>query len=478
MKVSHLSMIALTSVVACAMPTSAENTGDSVEAVSSNGVSATIAVTVTGSSYNATLTVTNNSAEKLTNWQVVVNVGPPPGQNLQTIWGTGGWLSNNSAHYNDLGSNVLFYPVATNATISPGGAQKVTWSGNWNGTTPSIVSVDGVANGTALAGIAAAGVDPIAKVAATAGFSIAVDYENGKLPNTGDSLYYLYDETIWSAASFRVAAGNATIEYDPNAPGYAFIPNSVKADLAFAQLDPTVGSYLVAGLINCFASTDGSAEYGFKAQFLRGYKYPGPTSSSLTNSNGSIDYFSSKGASVGGTEQITISANSTTDSWFGILSWFSGLRFPSYWTSVYPKFSGNNKNTGANPATWHGVQANACTPFNGGGGSSNPYFVISQNGAQVPALFSAVTTQCQNGCTGTMVLDPVPYAEPGAYYNSSGTMVGTQSNPFSIVGSLYATVDHQGQWATRTVNGIQEWGTFTTPVAVLGVTEYKYLKMM
>ena len=79
-------------------------------------------------------------------------------------------------------------------------------------------------------------------------------------------------------------------------------------------------------------------------------------------------------------------------------------------------------------------------------------------------------------CTSSLEVDPIPYSEPGAYYNSNGVMLGTQSNPFSIAGTLYATSDHAYQWATRTVSGTQEWGTFSTPVNILGVTEYKYSK--
>jgi hypothetical protein len=41
---------------------------------------------------------------------------------------------------------------------------------------------------------------------------------------------------------------------------------------------------------------------------------------------------------------------------------------------------------------------------------------------------------------------------------------------------LYAIPDHAAQWATRTVNGKQEWGTFTQPLSVLGITIYRYVK--
>jgi hypothetical protein len=120
------------------------------------------------------------------------------------------------------------------------------------------------------------------------------------------------------------------------------------------------------------------------------------------------------------------------------------------------------------------------TPFNGPGGS-NPYLIVSVDG-QAQAFKSYPYVNCWNNagyrCTSTIEVDPVPYAEPRAYYDDVGQMLGTQSNPFVIVGTLYATSDHMGQWATRTASGIQEWGTFSTAVAVLGITEYKYLKKM
>ena len=38
---------------------------------------------------------------------------------------------------------------------------------------------------------------------------------------------------------------------------------------------------------------------------------------------------------------------------------------------------------------------------------------------------------------------------------------------------LYSVPEHAAQWATRTVSSKQEWGTFTTPLTVLGSTVYK-----
>jgi hypothetical protein len=123
------------------------------------------------------------------------------------------------------------------------------------------------------------------------------------------------------------------------------------------------------------------------------------------------------------------------------------------------------------------------TPFNGPSSSGNPYLVVSVQGTAVNwATYDFTPVRCWNlpnfTCSGTIQIDPVPYAEPGTYYDTSSNLVGTQSNPFSVVGTLYAVADHQSQWATRTVNSIQEWGTFTTPVTLFGFTFYKYSKQM
>jgi hypothetical protein len=501
-KYGYISLIAMASVVACTAPTSSmEGVGESTESVSSaNGVAAALSVNVAGSSYGATMTVTNNTAEPVTNWQVLVDMGPRPSDpNKTTIrvqWlQPAGAAAVNGAYVNDLGNGTLFMPTSTTANIGPGGSQTISWSGDWTGNNPAVLSVDGMPSGTANAGNAADGIDPIALASASTALSIATHYEKDKLPNNGDPLYSLYDQTIWSAQSFRVASGSASIEYDPNMPGYAFIPNSVKADLAFAQLDPSVASYLTAGLVSCFSVSDGSMVYAFRADFLKGFRYPASHNGSVTNSDGSVDNFTAQGSPINKAQQIiNISANSgpgTPDPSFGILrylnaSWNgSAPTFPNYWTAIYPKFLGSDMNVGSpNPGSWHGRYAAACTPFNGPGGSSNPYFVLSQtiNGQHqnFSAWFQGVGSQsCNNGCTANFQVDPAPYTEPGAYFDINNNPVGMQSNPFALDPAyLYAVPDHASQWATRTVNGVQQWGTFSKAVTMYGVLEYKYVKAM
>jgi hypothetical protein len=77
------------------------------------------------------------------------------------------------------------------------------------------------------------------------------------------------------------------------------------------------------------------------------------------------------------------------------------------------------------------------------------------------------------------MIDPIPYTQPAAYYDTTGALVGPQANPFALtITNLYADPSHSGQWATRTVSGVQQWGTFSTAVNVLGTTVYLYTKKM
>lgn len=492
MKINALALappiLLLTSALGCSVaPASHEDTSSVESAVTLSGVSAALTVTPSGSTYTAKLVVTNGSSEPITNWQVVISM--PKSTATVSFGNQPGLAAVTGAYVHDLGSNVLFVPTSSNANIAAGGSQTITLGGKYGGTMPSVVSVDGVASGTAYAGNAADGLDPVALTAATAAYKMAVDYEAGKLPNNGDANYPIYDQTIWSAQTFRVASGNATIEFDPNAPGYAFVPNSLKVDLAVAQLDPSVASYLTAGLINCFAATDGSLDYAFRADFLKGFSYPTKTSSSVTNPDGSIDNFTASGAALNNAEDvITITATSgptKPDPDFGIMRYLqASTLFPSFSTAVYPKFTAHDANVGSNPSSWHGRYTAACSPFNGPGGSSNPYFVLSQkiNGAQqsMAAWFQGVGSQsCNNGCTASFTVDPIPYTQPAAYYDVGGNLIGPQANPFSlVVTNLYADPIHANEWATRTVGGVQQWGTFSSPVNVLGTTIYQYVKQM
>lgn len=195
----------------------------------------------------------------------------------------------------------------------------------------------------------------------------------------------------------------------------------------------------------------------------------------MVNADKSVDSYSVAGTSANGAERITLTAKSSTDNWFGVVEYIDATAFPGYSTKIDPKYQGHGTNTRLNPVSWHGHQRAGCTPFNGPGGSTNPYLVITQNGQPVPAWYYASATNCTNGCTGTAVVDPIPYAEPGDYYTAAGLM-GTQANPFLIQTTLYADPAHASQWATRVANGVQQWGTFSTAVVLFGTTKYQYVK--
>jgi hypothetical protein len=118
----------------------------------------------------------------------------------------------------------------------------------------------------------------------------------------------------------------------------------------------------------------------------------------------------------------------------------------------------------------------ACSPFNGPGGTANPSFTISLNKQPVAARFQGVGQQCQNPCSSVLVMDPVGYATPGPQYDPSGNLLGPQINPFVLSATnTEAVVSHEGQWALRTANGVQTLGQFTQPVTLFGVTLYQFV---
>jgi Cellulose binding domain len=451
----------LTSAMGCsgALP-GGETSGDVTSAVTSGGVGATLTVTSQNSQQiHGTITVQNNGAEPASNWQVAVNL------NQSTLaQGTSG------AEARMMNGLAVFTPDQNARTLSPGASTSFNFSTAITGSShvPAVTLVDGVAPGTANSGNPADGVDHIARGAANGAFEVALAYENDKIAGNGDPNYKLYDRLIWSAHSYRVASDGATIEFDPNVPGYAFVPASSKAALAIAQLDPSVASYLATGLLSCLSDVTSAWVYALRADFLKGFVYPGPSTGSVVNKDGSTDTFTVTGApGPNCAQQITVTAHSDNDSWFGIVTYNTLSSFP---------------NSQAVASKYTGTYQASCSPFNGPGGTANPYLVIKQNGnAIAPRYQGQGTSYCQynGGCTGSLVVDPVPYSEPGVYYDVAGQLTGMQSNPFVLDPSVvYADSSHATQWATRTVAGVQQWGTFSTPVSRGGITVYKYLRVM
>ncbi len=464
MKIVHLSYLSALAV-ACATGCSGtdlaatERDETATSALSSGGATAVVSkVTDAGASYTAEVTITNNSNEPLYNWQIAVD------------FHTGAFIANSvvGADATIVGGKPVFTAGLTSGRIDPGHNYVFTFKGTTAGTShvPTVTTLDGLAPGSVNAGNPADGVDMTARAAASAALNVARKYVDDKLPNSPADIHYsIYTDLIWDSHSYRLAADNKTIEFDPNIPGYRFIPNSAKAELAFAQLDPAVASYMTTGLASCFAQVNYDMVYGIAAGFLAGLKFPGGTSGQRTNSNRTVDYYTTTVVPVNGTMEIKMVETSTTDKWFGLLSYFFERTYATSQDALIAKYNSQ------------GAEA-SCSPFNGPGGSSNPYLVISLNGAQVPAHYNTPSpTDCSHGCTSTIVIDPVPYAEPGTYYDANNKLVGAQSNPFGLVNTtLYADPAHATQWASRTANGTQEWGTFSSATVLFGTTKYKYVK--
>jgi len=458
-------LVAIASAIGCAGNVSpTESTEQTAEAVSSTGLTASIAINHNSSTtYIATVTVMNSSSEPATNWQVGINLN---GATLQQ--------GQNGAEVFTIGGVPVFTPNSNSKMLAAGASTTFSFPTAFTGSfvAPTVASVDGVANGAPGAGMPADGVDRIARAVATGAVNVAEAYENNKLPNTGDANYAQYDGLIWSAQTY-IISGNK-IAFDTTAPGYAFVPVQAQAQLDAMQDSPTVASYLVTGLSSCFADTSGAVVYNFKAGVLKGFTYPGPSSGTLPgemppagdwtppgyNPNTVTDSYTSTGAAANGAEQITVNMTSSTDYWFGILT---SSAFSTFTSTTQSKYTVNGQHSGN--------QQN-CSPFNGpGGGTSNPALVVTLNGSALGARAQTTGLQCQNGCKSTMVIDPVAYATPGAFYNAAG-LVGPQPNPFAFDPTqTAATVDHAAQWATTTDQyGNIVYGSFTSAIVHRGVT--------
>lgn len=278
-----------------------------------------------------------------------------------------------------------------------------------------------------------------------------------------------WGSTILASQRYRVASSGTTIEFDPTDPQYSYVPQNAKAALAVAQLDSTVAQFLVAGLQWDQQNTNGKLfPLVEPIAALANFVYPG-------NSNPIVIQDPAAGNSRR-TEVVTGSAWCNTEKVHFVdrSSYENG--FAPFNTISYVNFYGAPK------AAYKGGNSWPSTPFNGTGGSANPYLVVSVNGQTLN--WNSSTWPVQNcpsdaSCNGTIDIDPIPYAQPGDYYDANGNQVGPQANPFSLViTDVYADPTHANQWATRTVAGVQQWGTFSLPISVLGITIYAYVKQM
>lgn len=305
------------------------------------------------------------------------------------------------------------------------------------------------------------------RAAATAAFQIL---KRASTLCGGQALGPCWGTSILSSQHYRVAPSGTTIEFDPNGPLYYTAGTTAsQAALAIAQLDSTVASFLVAALQYDQQNTNGANFFVLPpTAALKNFAYPG------NNSPINIYDFNAQGQRQ---EVVTGSDWCGTTRVHFIDTSAKEYNFaPAEVESWGSAFSGSSMG-----AKYRGGSAYPATPFNGAG-TSNPYLVVSVNGTPLNWNSSNWPTQnCpyDSSCNGALDIDPIAYTQPGTYYDSSGNVVGPQSNPFSlVVTSLYADPSHAYQWATRVVNGVQQWGTFSTPVTVLGTTVYQYVKQM
>jgi hypothetical protein len=309
----------------------------------------------------------------------------------------------------------------------------------------------------------ATGSDPQMRAAASAAFDIMRLAAQGQVGVS--NAYYVY--SVLASQRYRVASTGTTIEFDPTDPLFSKVTTAMQARLAIAQLDTTVAAFLVAGLKYAYTQTDGKQYPSIPAiQGLDGYSYPGPKSNPLLD-HGSGDSVVITGTPWCGTEGVNFLQTTANTHSFGPLV----MRNIIDWRSTVPSaFTGKND-----------VPS---TPFNGNTSAGNPYLIVSVNGQTTTwATYNFTGEDCytlpNDTCTGNLMIDPIPYTQPAAYYDTTGALVGPQANPFALtVTNLYADPAHQNQWATRTVSGVQQWGTFSTAVNVLGTTVYLYVKQM
>ena len=231
-----------------------------------------------------------------------------------------------------------------------------------------------------------------------------------------------------------------------------------------------LASYLVGGLTWARANTSGVwVPVAMPIQALSSFSYPGnktPITIIDGAAGGNRRSEVVTGSAWCSTEDVHFVDTSTLESGFAPFNVIQNI----YADETLTNFKGSNQYP--------------TTPFNGPNGTANPYLVVAVNGSQIvwnTAGSSWPSQSCGSSpaCTGTIDIDPIPYTQPAAYYDANNNLVGPQANPFALViTNLYADPGHAGQWATRTVSGVQQWGTFSTAVSVLGSTVYLYVKQM
>jgi hypothetical protein len=446
-------------LAACLSPISSD--GGEVESTSeavSGGVSAALTLPVphTGNFNGAALKVTNNSQTTMSNWQVLVAIDPTT--TINNINGGEVMLMGPKGCTSCL---TVWDPGTLAGPLKPGATATITFSGQTaltTGTYASISSVDGDASGVPGANWPNDGVDHIARAAASGAFALIVNYENTKLANSSppDPNYAVYDGLLLSADMFTLNSTNNGIVFDPNAPGYKFISAQTQDLLLGLQSSPEIASYLAVGLLSCFGETNGSEIYTVKTAPFKGFAGVGTGNTWLNTPGGAPgttdQYQITVAASPSlGAELVTLNLKSTNDTDFGA-AWATASTSSLVSSAVTAKFG--------NVTTYSpmGSQSAGCSPFNGPGGTVNPYFLVSLNGNPGTAYLQLQPPICNNGCTASLVLDPLAYQTPPA----QGSTLGTLANPFAYdIASNWALGVYENNYASYLSGNTTVLGTFS-----------------
>ena len=280
--------------------------------------------------------------------------------------------------------------------------------------------------------------------------------------------------SILASQRYRVQSSGTGIEFDPTDNFYTggYVTSAMQAVLSIPQSqDANFAAFLSDGLKAAWANTNGTV-------------YP------ALRSIGALVNYNGKGPSTVYVPDYTCNgypnAHKVVLSTIGQSCGVNVFKFAETVIDSYqyaPLFGDSitDQWRGSPPAAFNKKGASLPTmPFNGPSG--NPYLVVSINGSGVnwSSASSFAGESCfsfpNNTCTGSIEIDPAPYSEPGAQYDVNNNILGTQANPFVINSNLLlADASHAGQWATRSVNGVQQWGTFSQAISRGGVTQYNYV---
>ncbi len=304
---------------------------------------------------------------------------------------------------------------------------------------------------------------------------------------TGGPVAPVYANTILAAQRYKVRSSGTGIEFRSTDKLYSYVTSEMKALLEFAQDDASLAKLLSDGQLAAYKTNGWYFPSVNAISALANFTRPGPTTAAIADLSSANNSHKATVTATNwcGNDKILITETVQRTYSFSPLQKRQITNAPGNlsngpvgdWLTHPPAEFANPTNS---PTAGNTLPS---TPFNGP--STNPYLVISLTSKGVTtswATYDWSSDNCYNysyptfQCTGYLELDPIPYTEPGSFFNVTG-LVGTQANPFVIDSVyLYAAADHQGQWATRTVNGVQEYGTFSTPVTKLGLTLFRYAK--